>query len=862
VRRKLGESPPPPPRTFFGRDELIEKIVDLAENLVPIALIGPGGIGKTSIALAVLHHDRIKEQFGDDRRFIRCDRFPASRANLLRRLSNVIGAGVRNPEDLSSLQAFLSSKKMLIVLDNAESILDPQGTDAQEIYSTVEELSRFNNICVCITSRISTTPPDCKHLNVPTLSIDAAHETFYRIYGSDDRSNLVNAILEQLDFHPLAITLLATVARQNKWDLDRLAREWEGRRANMLQTGGTASLVATVELSLASPLFQELGPDARELLGVVAFFPQGVDENNLEWLFPTIPNRTDIFNKFCILSLTYQGNGFVTMLAPLRDYLCPKDPTSSPLLHAIKEHYFTRMSININPNKPNFMESQWITSEDINAEHLLDIFTIIDPNSESVWRACAYFMQHLTWHKKRLVTLGPKIEALPDDHSSKPECLFELSRLFFSVGNRAEYKRLLTRALKLERERGNVRQVTRILRHLSDANRLMGLSEEGVQQARGALEILERTGDVVGQARCLIKLALLLRDDQQFDAAEEAASRAIGLIPEKGSQSLVCESHRVLGNIHRSKGETEKAIHQYEVALEIASSSNWHGGLFQIHNDLAGLFRDEGRFDDAHVHIERAKSHTADSPYNLGCATEQQAWIWYKQHRFEEAKSEALHAAEVFEKLGAAKDVENCRKLLQRIEKKLNNPTTSGQSGFSCELFQLYYFLRVLTRSPKLREISDSVGCCVDFSIFIPPSRESLVHSPCLPLRLLISLFSSSPRNGYSTLRRHLNHDHREGEHVGLLAICPLSVQDLWCSPPRGVSMSIFSAPYRILVLRDHRPAKICDPWAAGVIHNNIRLSRCQHDRKIGLRTITHSLEIPVDGIARVKAIQAIRDTR
>ena len=668
-----GESPPPPPRDCFGRDELIEEVVGIAENLEPIALIGAGGIGKTSIALAVLHHNQIKQRFGESRRFIRCDQFHPSRANFLARLSKVIGAGIENPEDLSPLRPFLSSKESLIILDNAESVLDPKGTGAREIYSVVDELCRFKNICLLITSRITTVPPYCKHPNIPTLPMEAACDIFYGIYSNHGKSDIISDLLHRLDFHALSITLLATTASRNTWGYDRLAKEWDVQRARVLQTVYNESLAATLELSLTSPTFRSLDANARDLLGVIAFFPHGIDEKNLDWLFPSTSNRQHLFDTFCLLSLTYRSNGFVTMLAPIRDYLVPQDPRSSPLLCATRDRYFSRLSVGADPENPGRGETRWVGLEDVNIEHLLDVFTSIDPNAGVIWDACYHFMIHLYWNKSRQTTLRSKIEALSDDHPSKPKCLLQLAQLFGDAGNFAERKRLISHVLELERRRRDDTRVVAALRGLSDSNRLLHLYGEGIQQAKEALEISERIGDAIGLAWCLKDLAYALFAGGQRDAAKNAASRAIDLIAEKDQEYLACALHRILGRIFDSEGDGNEAIHRFETALRIASPFDWHETLCWIHYEMAQLFDDGGESEDANTHIELAKSYAIDGTlsYELARAMELQARCWHRQLRLEDAKSEALRSLDIYEKLGDAEGLRDSESLLQQIERTM-----------------------------------------------------------------------------------------------------------------------------------------------------------------------------------------------
>jgi len=83
---------------------------------------------------------------------------------------------------------------------------------------------------------------------------------------------------------------------------------------------------------------------------------------------------------------------------------------------------------------------------------------------------------------------------------------------------------------------------------------------------------------------------------------------------------------------------------------------------------MAELFFNQDSFNDTNVHIEQAKSLAVNHPYNLGRVMELQARFWYRQRRFEHAKSEALGAIEVFEKHRAARDLERCNDLLRKID--------------------------------------------------------------------------------------------------------------------------------------------------------------------------------------------------
>lgn len=184
--------------------------------------------------------------------------------------------------------------------------------------------------------------------------------------------------------------------------------------------------------------------------------------------------------------------------------------------------------------------------------------------------------------------------------------------MFHSVGNRVEYNRLLIRTLKLWRGSGNDIQVAITLGCLYDTNRLMGLHEEGIQQAKETSEIFERFGDTNNQAECLINYDCVLYYDKQLDTAEEAGARPkISALPRSlcpwrciSFQGQYREGHSPFRSSPRN------CIHSQH------SQSVIFGSLRPI-----GAVLRESRFDDAHAHVERVRLYVANGAYLLSRAS-------------------------------------------------------------------------------------------------------------------------------------------------------------------------------------------------------------------------------------------------
>jgi predicted ATPase/DNA-binding CsgD family transcriptional regulator len=238
--RSLGE----PSTSFVGREAELAAVVSAVADYPLVSLVGPGGVGKTRLAL----------RFATKARAVFADLAVLSAGADGETVARTVAAalGLAEPVDCSALDvvaAELSAVRCVVVLDNCEHLLDG-------VAAVAERLMRTGSARLLATSRERLSVPGECVIVVEPLSEDAAAQLFLeRAAASGAAQELLAAdvaeLCRQLEYLPLLVELAA--ARLTTFSLEDLLARIDNA-LGLLGSGGRSShrhrsVLATLEWS-------------------------------------------------------------------------------------------------------------------------------------------------------------------------------------------------------------------------------------------------------------------------------------------------------------------------------------------------------------------------------------------------------------------------------------------------------------------------------------------------------------------------------------------------------------------------------------------------------------------------------------
>ena len=273
---------PPRPTRIIGRERDVKS---LAEHLVTrrfVTLRGPGGIGKTTVAVELAHE--VAGRFRDGVRFL--DLGSLREPNLVAvaaasALGLLIPVGDPTPRLIESLH----DRQILLVFDSCEHVIEAVSRLAEQIHQ------RAPGVSLLATSRESLDaegesvfelaslgiPPDSvggeadlSRYSSTRLFVECAVAAGYSSIVTDADAEIVARICRKLDGMPLAIELVASrLSAHGLLEIDeliggRLRLAWRGRRTAPLRH---QSLSAALDWS-----YELIAPEERTLLEYLSVF--------------------------------------------------------------------------------------------------------------------------------------------------------------------------------------------------------------------------------------------------------------------------------------------------------------------------------------------------------------------------------------------------------------------------------------------------------------------------------------------------------------------------------------------------------------------------------------------------------------
>ncbi|KAJ7774004.1 P-loop containing nucleoside triphosphate hydrolase protein [Mycena metata] len=334
---------PAEPNIFHGRDLELTEILKLFNQDNPrVAILGAGGMGKTSLARTALHHEQITTKYQQNRFFITCDTVSDNVE-----LAGLIGAhlGLNPGKDLtqSVLNHFMNAPPTLLILDNLETPWEPIKS-RKEMEEFLSLLADIPSLALLVTMRGAERPAKVQWtrpflLPLGPLPQEAARKMFIDI--ADDKHSMeeVDQVLDLTDNMPLAIGLLAHLVDME--DCSTILSRWETEKTSLISEGHDrrSNLELSISLSLSSPRITSM-PFSQDLLALLSMLPDGLSDVELrQSKFPI----KDVFGcKTALLrtALAYtDGNTHLKILVPVREYMGKYSPPTDLMIRPLLAHF-------------------------------------------------------------------------------------------------------------------------------------------------------------------------------------------------------------------------------------------------------------------------------------------------------------------------------------------------------------------------------------------------------------------------------------------------------------------------------------------------------------------------------------------
>lgn len=238
--------------SLVGRDEDLAKIAPLVRRHQVVTLVGPGGVGKTRLALRA--GEALLEETGDGVWLVELGAFDEA-ASPVQTIASTFGLDDRGQCSLlDAVVKYLQSRRMVLIVDNCEHVID-------EAARVIDALVRHApNVSVLATSREPLAIAAEQIYRVPSLavppgSVESASEAGR--YGaielfvdrakaaqsdfllSDANAAVVSEICRRLDGIPLAIELAS--ARTSVLSVSEIAEKLD-QRFSILTSGRRTSI--------------------------------------------------------------------------------------------------------------------------------------------------------------------------------------------------------------------------------------------------------------------------------------------------------------------------------------------------------------------------------------------------------------------------------------------------------------------------------------------------------------------------------------------------------------------------------------------------------------------------------------------